>query len=389
MSTQWCYRLGHTEIGPVDFEELSNLARSGELAPDAEVRAQRGGEWIRAGSLAGLFAGPEELRDLSELSFRFDGTPSCAQSTEPKTLQEIQSLDDLEIQIVSETPQQLGMRRLPAARDTDLPPAPPNRGGRGIQDDRPPEPPPPPPRSTRDRWFCLINRVEHGPLKRTELQAMARHGRIQLDTQIKHDNDGEWIAAAEIAELFPDLDSCEGTGKTERPRPKNRKRSHSSRPSALRQLTLLVVRRQTLFIALMILLPIAVFGMAIFSRVREGSDKDFVDRTQAILSRHQALKDAGNPVRKRQQLIEDAAALQSEIVPILERTASKRRPLRQHLLIAVRDHMLPMLRVKLDDASLHEDAFVENLKQARRLLTDPNLRWHVEPTTESKAKADQ
>ena len=52
---EFFYRSGPNEFGPLTASELKNLAGAGRLAAVDEVRKGRGGKWIRAADVVGLF----------------------------------------------------------------------------------------------------------------------------------------------------------------------------------------------------------------------------------------------------------------------------------------------------------------------------------------------
>src|SRR5579872_1112785 len=52
---EFFYRSGPNEFGPLTATELKKLAGAGRLAAVDEVRKGRGGKWIRAADVVGLF----------------------------------------------------------------------------------------------------------------------------------------------------------------------------------------------------------------------------------------------------------------------------------------------------------------------------------------------
>jgi hypothetical protein len=61
--TEFFYRSGPNEFGPLDATELKNLAASGRLGAGVEVRRGRTGKWIPAESVDGLFDVPKRRND--------------------------------------------------------------------------------------------------------------------------------------------------------------------------------------------------------------------------------------------------------------------------------------------------------------------------------------
>ncbi|MBW3542715.1 MAG: DUF4339 domain-containing protein, partial [Planctomycetes bacterium] len=74
MVNRWYYRQSGQEFGPLELADLSELARTAALAPDASVRRGERGPWMSAQAVPELFAQAaehEELHDLSELNLEF------------------------------------------------------------------------------------------------------------------------------------------------------------------------------------------------------------------------------------------------------------------------------------------------------------------------------
>jgi hypothetical protein len=61
--TEFFYRSGPNEFGPLDATELKQLAASGRIATGDEVRRGRSGKWIPAASVHGLFDIPKRRAD--------------------------------------------------------------------------------------------------------------------------------------------------------------------------------------------------------------------------------------------------------------------------------------------------------------------------------------
>jgi hypothetical protein len=61
--TEFFYRSGPNEFGPLDATELKQLAASGRLGTGDEVRRGRSGKWIPAASVQGLFDIPKRRSD--------------------------------------------------------------------------------------------------------------------------------------------------------------------------------------------------------------------------------------------------------------------------------------------------------------------------------------
>jgi len=61
--TEFFYRSGPNEFGPLDATDLRQLAASGRLGTGDEVRRGRSGKWIPAASVHGLFEVPKRRAD--------------------------------------------------------------------------------------------------------------------------------------------------------------------------------------------------------------------------------------------------------------------------------------------------------------------------------------
>ena len=141
-------------------------------------------------------------------------------------------------------------------------------------------------------------------------------------------------------------------------------------------------------VLLLLFLGLTITGVAWFfvDRYRDVSNGDIYRRTETILTRHVDLRRGDNAPGERQQLIRDAETFRDEVVPILSRSTSRMRNHRQHLLVAIRDHMLPMVRSTLSKESEHERTFLQEFGKAKELLRDPNDQWHREPSDDEPEK---
>ena len=60
MATEWFYRNGSKQVGPVSAKQIRALAEEGTIAPDTPLRKASDEKWIRANRLKGLFDGVEQ-----------------------------------------------------------------------------------------------------------------------------------------------------------------------------------------------------------------------------------------------------------------------------------------------------------------------------------------
>lgn len=62
MSTQWHYRQGKQEIGPVSAPEIKALAKAGVITPETLVKKNEL-DWVKAGTFNGLFVAAPEAKE--------------------------------------------------------------------------------------------------------------------------------------------------------------------------------------------------------------------------------------------------------------------------------------------------------------------------------------
>lgn len=480
MANSWFYRSRGQLSGPIDFEELAQLAAGGTLQPADELRRGEQGDWMPAGSIAGLFPEPEELQDLSDLNFQFveSGHAESAAST---LADQIATLDDLNIQVVSEPAvpkqngignaaatvtvdepatdgwfyQSLGQERGPMpldelvrlacegmisaddavrcgstgawqraarveelakavqraqaalqppvgrsasgspavahpdqpAKDTDDSPA--DDNGESYSDsapamaEEPDLPPPPPPAATEptDRWFCRIDGIEHGPLTRDELAAMAQHDRIKPETQVKQEDDGAWTIAGVVEGLFaeapgpaaiasPSASPAYVPPKPKKEKKKRQKRVRGPREPLMPRLKALVASNKPVVFGGLGLVVVAAIVL-LFAVGGSASEVEYLNRMKSILDEYKELKKRKAPPAEWESLLAEANALKAEIHPILAKTASAQKPELQELLWASED-MIDMLSGRGEISEYDERKFVRHLVQAAELLNQPS-----------------
>lgn len=392
MQDTWFYRSLRGEIGPVNLAELRRLSRAGKLDADGEVCSKANRSWRRVDTVEELADEPEELHDLAELNFHFEDRRSAPPRKQPTRPQDIDSLNDLNIEIVSDagpTGKPTPAHKEVAAdetwdehpvisREIDRKTAAPTTSKRPAAVSKP-APAAGGPKTKSNRWYCLMKGVEYGPFGRANIESMARLGRIQPNTKIRCGDEGEWVSAKQVLNQFNVASKTTGDKASS-------KRVRSTTTSFARRLSVTMARPKTILLQLALLLTVAAVAYGVVYRVRDIPNDELYMRTELILARHTDLQRARNSKEqgKRKKLIEDAESIRREFLPVLTRTASSLRPHRQPLLIAIRDHLLPMVRNN-KDAAAHENAFIEEFKKAKRMWLDPRKRTHIEPTTgESK-----
>jgi hypothetical protein len=151
-----CYcLLRGRERGPMTFEELGQLAQSGELQPQHNVRFGSGANWIKAGSIVGLF-------------------------------QEV-SQDDVYVASGAEL----------SDSDSDV---------RPVTRAKSPAPTPKPHRAeVRDserNWYFRINGNETGPLTFDAVFQLAQGGRLERTDELRCGLRSSWMPASSVVGLF-------------------------------------------------------------------------------------------------------------------------------------------------------------------------------------------
>ena len=161
MALQWYYRVMGQEAGPVSSSELQELAASGFLTSDVDVRKGAEGDWIPAGQVKGLFEGPSRMLLAEEV----DGPVARAPS--------------------GPRPAQTSDRRVPP----DEPVA---------------EPPLSEPQAAEVVWFCRAMGREIGPLSLPAIKELAAGGFLSPEVLVRKGHDGDWVPANEVTGLVDD-----------------------------------------------------------------------------------------------------------------------------------------------------------------------------------------
>lgn len=377
----WFYRSARGHMGPVHLEELRKLVKDGMLDLNGEVRADSSGTWRRIDAVEGLTAEPEELHDLSELDFHFEdeNLSDGETATQPENRPDPDFENDLVPPPVNSANTARHAFQVPTGHGSPEGRSAPRSGSATVLTRPPTEPhhesrqQPAESRGARvasgpesRRWFCSIKGVEYGPLKRWELENMARQGRLQPGAKVRRGDQPDWVTAGEIAGLFEHVPPARET---------------SARPRQKRAGAFDFRRRKTLLLQLALLGTALTIAYAVVNRARDIPNEDIYYRTELIFTRHINLKRSGDSKSEREKLVREAEELRNQILPVLNRTASSLRKDRQVLLVAVRDHLLPMLQTEKAWADQHEREFIEKLRAAKRLWLDPGQKWHVEPDT--------
>lgn len=339
----WYYRSGSIELGPIGFEELAGLAETGTIGPDDLFREGDDGEWLpgtRVARLKGRFT-------------EFVAPPS------------------------------------PPVREIEQPPPPPAEPEEAdddfdLKDDEPKDEEPkdeepagatPALKSTiaADRWFCQIDGIEHGPLTKAELTSMATHQRLARANLVREGDDGEWVAAARVPDLFADVKIEQPTAsvadKFAPPKPVKAKKQKKSRgPRQPLGETLKENKNVLLGAAGVVVLLLGLFLMT--KLFGGGSGETYYKELDAMWSEHKALRDRKAPPTEWSGLEQRAAQFEARIKVELKKTED---PAERQLLFAGRDYLLPMLQNCKKEAGNEEAEFGRLLRTARLLLDNPSM----------------
>lgn len=189
-----CYcRIRAEELGPIPFDKLVGLARTGRLGRRDQVRIGVHAQWVEARSVAGLF---DESKKAAPVP-----TPSVAA---PPADSASESLDDFQL-VVDPTPRKPRPPReeiVPAVRmeDDDVRPVPapsvnPARPAAGSG-----ELPIP---NTLAQWHCRLLGQEVGPIGWSDLRELVESRQLGPNDRVRKERSGAWVPAATIDELFP------------------------------------------------------------------------------------------------------------------------------------------------------------------------------------------
>lgn len=85
MASQWFYRIGSDEIGPVNSADVRSLAKDGTIEPSTPVRKADGEKWIKAGRIKGLFDGVQQQPEEEEVDPLIAMTSQAASSVASAT----------------------------------------------------------------------------------------------------------------------------------------------------------------------------------------------------------------------------------------------------------------------------------------------------------------
>ncbi len=176
MSYRWYYQLLNDEFGPVPEVQILELAEDGTLSDGDLVRREDSQVWVplrqmHADNAASVpSAEPEQLGDLSELSFSF-GDSSAVPHDEDRSCD--LRIDDICFEDASAQPQ-VASRAAGSAHDDS---------------------------TENDAWYCLSMGDVLGPLPRRALIRMADSGMLTETDKVRSSEAADWVPCTEIPEL--------------------------------------------------------------------------------------------------------------------------------------------------------------------------------------------
>ena len=166
MALQWYYRVMGQEAGPVSSSELRELAASGFLTPDIDVRKGAEGDWTAAGQVKGLFEGHSRMLPAEEVDGPLDRDPS------------------------GPGPARASDRSGSADEPVAEPPL--------------SESPPSEPQAAEVAWYCQAMGREIGPLSLPAIKELAAAGFVSPEVLVRKGHDGDWVPASEVTGLVED-----------------------------------------------------------------------------------------------------------------------------------------------------------------------------------------
>lgn len=249
-----------------------------------------------------------------------------------------------------------------------------------------------------DRWYCRLNDTVHGPVTAEQLNRLALAGRLQAEDEVRLGKEGAWTPAGLFPELFePDEDHPVGidleqlmanrseivqeTGSDGSPGHSENLAGmmrHSQAemirdPEKFRRVeeveeeltTADRLRKNARYIVLLVI------GLGILlARMLPSSDADIETFRlyQSIYDRFVEIRENGADTTKYNALKEESVPKIKPILDDLDKTASAAEPVKQHLLWAGKDHLIPMLDDARSEPSENEEFFVDHMENARKIL---------------------
>lgn len=236
MADQWYYQVFGQEYGPVDFKVVAQKFNGGELGIRDMVRQGKTGTWVRAGTVASLTQADSAVAvETVDVATDIDSF----MLVDEKTLPEPQVASDIDsFSIVDETefkqpevatnldsfilvddkssnrPKPPSAQHKSAAHSAEVKQdfaaasnvaanQPVARPQPAVSHPRPATVPSPAPAVVDTNWFCYVNDQEYGPMSMADLQGAVAQGSITPMVYVKYGDQGEWVLASQIPDLFP------------------------------------------------------------------------------------------------------------------------------------------------------------------------------------------
>jgi hypothetical protein len=358
----WYYRVGDQEFGPLPLEEIVQLAKSGDLGRNDWVRHGSSGGWLRAcrtSDFDGCFVAEERASEAIAAPL-FDPLEDDEYDLENALEDDAEETSELEDEKIED--------------DDDVEPVEPQAQPEVVE-----------------RWFCLIESVEHGPLTYSDLKSMATHHRLSQTDEVKNGDEGVWKRADKVSDLFDEI-SPEHIPSTPSQPPTAPTKSMLSSIGGMGSggggTSLLEKIKDNQKVLLSVLGGGVVLGLIFMLGMMfsGGSAEGYYEELDQIWTEHKALRDRKAPASDWKALTAKAEELNKRIVPKLTSTASRERPELQELLFAARDGLIPMLKECRENVGEREKWFATKMKFARILIDDPSATLPYEPKEKKTGK---
>jgi len=173
LEDRWWCKILDNEVGPMTFDDLAEMAKNHTMSRDDQVRFGEGGRWRRAGSIGPLMA-----------HFPFQASERFIATGKKDSKEQIDVVD-----VESRAPFPVDPAPIQAAPIASPPPA-----------AAPPEVAAP--SKNEERWWCLIQDKEYGPVDLEKIMEWAESGRLHSYDYVRLGRN-DYVPASEVPGLFP------------------------------------------------------------------------------------------------------------------------------------------------------------------------------------------
>lgn len=346
MSDQWFLKTFGQELGPVSFATLIELAHKGQLSPDDGVRRGVTGPWLKANAIAGLFTtdGPSESSEADpEASLT---TPLASRNSSRKGTS-------------ARPPVHSGTREQP--RETASPPE----------------------SEDAAKWYVRIDGTKYGPINYDKLEALLHPPRLCRTCEVRHGERGSWRAVgsderlSEIAEIRQHLPVAKVGSASEPPKPPTPANRRPAQP--LRRKFDLTMKFQWLLepvwenrvilgiVTLWISLNVGYLMATGWAHVEE---RRYLETYTKIWSEFERLRDTEATDSQWEEFKSRTDSQLEAIIEDLEKSVTRERTVKRHLLWAGRDYLRPIIQraPARDTSSYSEERLQQHLEAARTEL---------------------